>query len=249
MSATLVVSVHDVAAGTERASRGWVDDLEALGVRASLLVVPGPWRGPGLADAPGVADWLRRCTAAGHEVAQHGWVHRPPDPGPAWRRLVDRTVCRGAGEFWSLEEGAARVRLQRGRQVLWSLGLDPVGFTPPGWLASAASVRALRLLGYRYTTSHRGMLDLVTGERHRGLALSNRPGGATERLGASLLGRMSAHATDRGRLVRVALHPDDRDRPGLREATLAALAECLERGARAVPYAELVAERRPALAA
>jgi predicted deacetylase len=252
MTATLVVSVHDVAPGTADASRAWVDELDRLGIRSTLLVVPGPWRGPGLADDDELAAWLRGRVAAGHEVAQHGWVHAPPDPGPALRRTVDRAVCRGCGEFWSLSEGAARVRLQRGRQVLWAQGLDPTGFTPPGWLASAASIDALRALGYRYTTSHRGVLDLVTGHRLASFPLSNRPGSPTERLGAELLRRAARRGAERGRLVRVALHPDDLDRPGLRRLTVAALAEALDRGAEPLPYAELVARDaagRPARAA
>lgn len=243
MSGTLVVSVHDVAPATEAASRRWVDHLDRLGIRSTLLVVPGPWRGPGLAEREDVAAWLRDRAAAGHEVAQHGWVHAPPDPGPLWRRTVDRAVCRGCGEFWSLEEGAARTRLQRGRQVLWSQGLDPVGFTPPGWLASAASLRALRGLGYRYTTSHRGVLDLVTGRRTSSFALSNRPGSAAERAGVEVLRVLTRRAATPGRVVRVALHPDDLDRPGLEDATVAALASAVDAGADAVPYAELVARR------
>jgi hypothetical protein len=243
MSGVLVVSVHDVASGTAVASRRWVEHLDRLGIRSTLLVVPGPWRGPGLADDPSLAAWLRDRSAAGHEVAQHGWVHAPPDPGPAWRRAVDRAVCRGCGEFWSLEEGAARTRLLRGRQVLWSQGLDPIGFTPPGWLASAASIRALRSAGYRYTTSHRGVLDLVTGARTWSFALSNRPGSPGERAGVQLLRHIAVQGVEKGRVVRVALHPDDLERPGLERATVAALAEVCERGAEAIPYAELVARR------
>jgi predicted deacetylase len=239
--ATLVVSVHDVAPGTSEQTRRWVEHLDRLGIRSTLLVVPGPWRGPGLADDPSLAAWLRERTARGDEVAQHGWVHEPPDPGPAWRRAVDRAVCRGCGEFWSLAEGAARTRLQRGRQVLWATGLDPIGFTPPGWLASAASIQALRALGYRYTTSHRGVLDLVTGRTTAAFPLSNRPGSHVERAGAQLLRRAACRAADRGRLVRVALHPDDLASPALERSTVAALAEVLDRGAEAVPYAELVA--------
>jgi predicted deacetylase len=241
VSSALVVSVHDVAVSTAPATLGWMDDLDELGVRASLLVVPGPWRGPGLADDPDLATWLRLQAARGHEVAQHGWVHEPPDPGPAWRRMVNQAVCRGAGEFWSLEEGAARARLLRGRTVLWGAGLDPVGFTPPGWLASPASVRALRSLGYGYTTTHRGVHDLRSGRRLTALALSNRPGSPTERLGCEVVRRAARHAVDRGQVVRIALHPDDRLRPGLREATLATIEACLQGGARSMTYAELVA--------
>lgn len=246
--ARLVVSVHDVAASTADASRAWVHDLDQLGVRCTLLVVPGPWRGPALDDEPELCAWLRRRTAGGDEVAQHGWVHEPPDPGPAWRWAVNRAVSRGCGEFWALAEGAARARLVRGRSLLWSQGLDPVGFTPPGWLASAASVRALRSLGYRYTTSHRGVTDLVSGERHEAFALSNRPDSAAERVGSQLVRLGARRATARGGTVRIALHPEDRGSAALREATLATIAGCLEAGATPTTYAELVAQQARAAA-
>lgn len=244
----LVVSVHDVAPATAEATRTWVADLDERGVPASLLVVPGPWRGPGLADAPDLAAWLRHRAADGHEVAQHGWVHAPATPGPVWRWAVNRVVSRGCGEFWALDHEQARVRLQRGRTVLWDAGLDPCGFTPPGWLASNESLLALHELGYRYTTSHRGVLDLVHDERWTVPALSNRPGGRGERLGTQVMGRAARRGVARGRGARIALHPDDLDRPGLREATLTAIDACLEAGAEPVPYATLVA-RRPAATA
>ncbi|MGH6655287.1 MAG: hypothetical protein ACRDVE_08775, partial [Actinocrinis sp.] len=48
----LVVSIHDVALATAAESARWLADLDGLGVRATLLVVPGPWREPALANAP-----------------------------------------------------------------------------------------------------------------------------------------------------------------------------------------------------
>jgi hypothetical protein len=237
----MVVSVHDVAPATAAASRAWIGELAALGVRATLLVVPGPWRGSCLEGDETMAAWLRAAAVDGHEIAQHGWAHAAAGPSPAWREVVNRAVCRGCGEFWSLDESEARTRLQRGRAVLWAHGLDPVGFTPPGWLASAASVRAMRSLGYRYTTSHRGVTDLVSGRRHAAFALSHRPGGAGERLGAELMRRAARRAVEQGRAVRLALHPADLARPGLREATVATISACLAEGATAVPYAEMVA--------
>jgi len=155
---------------------------------------------------------------------------------------VNQAVSRGCGEFWSLEEGAARARLLRGRTVLWGEGLDPEGFTPPGWLASAASVRALRAAGYRYTTDHRGVLDLVRGVRIPAFALSNRPGSAAARMGSRLMRQTARRAVARGGVVRIALHPDDRSSSQLIEATLAVVDECLQAGAQPLTYAQLVAQ-------
>jgi predicted deacetylase len=232
----LVVSVHDVAPVTAEQSRQWCADADSLGVPVSLLVIPGPWRGSSLAGEPGYADVLRERVARGDEVVLHGWTHRAGPEGSWPRRAFCHAVARGAAEFGALGEMEAAVRLAAGQQLLRELGLPVDGFTPPGWLASAATNRALRAVGFRYTTSHWGLRDLRTGRLHRGFALSHRPGGMGERLGAEAMSRLAR----RGGLVRIALHPDDLARPGLRDVTLRAIEAVLRAGGRAVTYGDLV---------
>jgi predicted deacetylase len=149
-------------------------------------------------------------------------------------------VARGAAEFGALDEAAAAARLAAGRRVLADLGLPVRGFTPPGWLASAATDRALRAAGFSYTTSHAGLRDLGTGRLVRGFALSHRPGGAGERLGALALRGLAGWGARRGGLVRIALHPDDLSRPGLRDVTLRAIEAVLRAGGQPVRYGDLV---------
>lgn len=242
----LVVSVHDVAPGTAEACRDWCATLDLLSVPASLLVVAGPWRGGALADDPGLAAWLQQRCAGGDEVVQHGWTHVAPPGGPAWRRAVGAAVARGAGEFWTLDEAEARRRLELGRDALGAAGLVADGFTPPGWLASPATSVALRSLGFGFTTDHGGVRDLRTGAGHRAPALSHRPGTFGERLGARLMPAVAARRARADRPVRIALHPDDLDRPGLRAATVSAIDAALTAGARPCTYGDVVAA--PALA-
>lgn len=239
----LVVSIHDVAPATAVPVRRWVTDLDRLGVPATLLVVPGPWRGPGLAEAPDLAGWLRDRRAIGDEIAQHGWDHRAVPGSPNWRRSLGSALARGCEEFWTVDEEAAARRLCRGREVLAEAGLVVDGFTPPGWLASPGTVRALRHLGYRYTTSHTAITDLPSGRRLNLVALSQRPGGAGEQAGAVLMAVAARPLVRHGQGVRIALHPDDLDRPGLREATVRAIGAALDAGAQPLTYLDLV-ERR-----
>lgn len=237
----LVVSVHDVAPATAEAARDWCASLDLFGVPASLLVVPGPWRGGALADDPDLAAWLQQRCAGGDEVVLHGWAHAAPPGGPAWRRMVGAAVARGAGEFWTLDEAEARRRLELGRDALGAAGLMADGFTPPGWLASPATLAALRSLGFGFTTGHGGVRDLRTGARHHAPALSHRPGVFGERLGAWLVPAVAARRAAAGRPVRIALHPDDLDRPGLRAATVSAIDAALVAGARPCTYGDVVA--------
>jgi predicted deacetylase len=243
----LVVSVHDVAPATAAACRAWASDLDRLGVPASLLVIPGPWRGPSILRDADTAAWLRRRLEAGDEVVQHGWVHDRVPGGARWRQAMGTVVARGCAEFVALDEENAARRLRRGREVFDRLGMAVDGFTPPGWLASPGSLRALRRLGFRYTTSHVGIHPLPAGRDVRGVrvvrapALSHRPGGRGERVAADLLVRVSRRAAAAGRGVRIALHPADRSRPGLVEATLDAIAEVLALGAVPRTYGAVVA--------
>jgi predicted deacetylase len=240
----LVVSVHDVSPATAAQTRSWCAALDAGGVPAALLVIPGPWRSPALGADPDFAGWLRERRERGDELVQHGWLHRPPatvHSGQWGRRAVAAVVARGAAEFAVLTEGQAAARLLAGRAQLAAAGIDAPGFTPPGWLASPGTTRALIRLGYRYTTSHTGVRDLRTGRWHPALALSHRPDGLGERTGAWLMGAAARRAVRRGADIRIALHPADLARPGLRDAALRAIDGCLRLGATPGTYLDLLA--------
>ena len=237
-----MVSVHDVAPATADQTRLWCQDVDSFGIPVSLLVIPGPWRGQSLADVPSYGEVLRARVAGGDELVLHGWTHRAGPEGSRLRRAVGFAVARGAAEFGALDEAQATERLAAGRAVLAGLDLTVEGFTPPGWLASGAANRALQRAGFRYTTSHLGVHDLCTGRLRRGFALSHRPGGGlTERLGAGLVAWGARWGTRRRGLVRIALHPDDRRRPGLRDTTMRTIEAVLAAGGRATTYAGAVA--------
>ncbi|MGI5239520.1 DUF2334 domain-containing protein [Dactylosporangium sp. CA-139066] len=237
----MVVSVHDVAPASAEETARWCADADALGIPVSLLVIPGPWRGMALSEDAGYAEVLREREARGDEIVLHGWCHQAGPEGTAVRRAVGRAVARGAAEFAALDEAQAARRLADARAVFDALGLATTGFTPPGWLASPAALRALKGAGFRYTTDHFGVKDLTSGRSRRGFALSHRPGGTGERLGSAILRAGASWAARRRRgLVRVALHPDDLKRPGLRDDTLRAVEGALKAGARATTYGAVV---------
>jgi predicted deacetylase len=217
-----------------------VDDLDERGVPASLLVVPGPWRERTLAKDPEFGDWLRSCVARGHEVCLHGWDHTASPTGTPGRALVGHFVARGCAEFWSLNEDQAADRARRGLSLLAEFGLTVTGFTPPGWLVSAPAIRGLRRAGLRYVTTHGSVTDLRTGRRHRALVICHRPHSRAEGTGAALMRRAPGVFLRPGRTLRMALHPDDLLRPGLREATLEGIESALHTGAIAITYESLV---------
>jgi predicted deacetylase len=234
----LLVSIHDVAPATLPEARTWLAELDERGVPATVLVVPGPWRRPTLADDVETVTWLRAAAARDHEVALHGWDHGTGEGSPG-RRAVGRLVARGADEFLSLDREQAAARLASGRRVLAEAGLDPGGFTPPGWLASRETVQAAGELGLRYLTTQASVIDLRKARRHVVPALSNRPGGWTEPVGCGLMGRLAPALARRGS-VRIALHPDDLRRPATRVATLRTIDRVLATRAEPMTYLEFV---------
>jgi predicted deacetylase len=260
--APLMVSVHDVAPATSAQSRRWLAELDRRGVPATLLLVPGPWQGPMLSTDGPLADLLLEAESRGHELALHGYYHRSTHgAGALWRRGVARVVAHGAAEFAMLSQDEARARIEAGLDELASIGVEPVGFHPPGWLINPDCVRALRCSGLRYystqlglhTLAHNGCrgraaqhparpaaatLKAAAGElRLPAPALSHRPGAVGEQWGARLMAQAAPRLAGEGRALRIALHPDDLSRPGLREAALRAIDDAIRAGARPVTYA------------
>ena len=119
MSRDFVVSLHDVSPATAEASRRWLSIIESLGIRASLLVVPGPWRGRDIATSGAFCDWLYQASLRGHEIVQHGWCHAVVRGDVSQRRrALGDLVGRGCQEFWELDEETARTHLVLGREAL-----------------------------------------------------------------------------------------------------------------------------------
>jgi predicted deacetylase len=248
----LVVSLHDVAPATSTASRRWLDIVERHGMRATLLVVPGPWRGARLAADPGFAAWLREVAARGHELALHGWEHRAVidphgDPARAGRRyrLVGDLLARGCQEFWQLGRAEADRRIGAGLDVLADAGITPVGFTPPGWLASAETLGALHARGFEWTTTQWSVLDLRGGRAHTIAALSQRPGSVLSGPAAAANHWVAARRMAAGRPLRLALHPDDLGDHRLVRATVRTLGEAVSAGVTACTYGDIVRSSRP----
>jgi uncharacterized protein len=248
MRPSLIVSIHDVAPSTAWAARAWAEELDRRHVPATLLVVPGPWEGPPLRLDRDLVAWLHERRQRGDEISQHGWTHRAVAGARAWRRALASVAARGCAEFWSLDTREAKRRIELGRDVLHRAGLAPIGFTPPGWLASTPTREVLADLGYGYTTSRRAVLDLETGESHRVPALSQRPGSAAEALGRSVVDGWARRLVRRAASTRLALHPLDLDNPALVESNLAVIDRVLEAGARARTYRDFVTTHRPAAA-
>lgn len=219
---TVVVSIHDVHATTGERSLELLDMVRRRRIRATVLVVPGPWRGRPLDDDPALIDRLSAAAADGYELALHGWRHEPNDPTSA-RNARNRVMARGCAEFCDLDLAAARDLIARGVEEMERHGWSPIGFTPPGWLASGDAVDALYEAGFAYTTSHLTVTDLWLDREIRIPAICQRPASSLAGVGSWFARHVLVRHVVQQRPIRLALHPADLDDPRTRDATIATL--------------------------
>ncbi len=242
MTAHLVVSLHDVAPASIAPSARWLEMVERHGMVASLLVIPGPWRGHSLDDATDYIRWLREAADRGHEVVLHGWEHRAVrTPSGSLLRAARAAVrARGCAEFATLDPERARHRVELGLGVLARHGFRPDGFVPPGWLALRSTDRVLAELGFTYTTTQWEVRALHDDRVIRIPSTSQRPASLLTGTAASVNLAVTRHFADRARSMRIALHPDDLLDRRLETATDRMLSMLVEAGHRSVTYRTLV---------
>ncbi len=148
----LLVSIHDVTPALERDVRALWDLCAERGLVPALFVVPN-WHGNWpIEEYPRFTAWLRAKAREGAEIFLHGERH---DEHGLRRGLGDTVRAFGAtareGEFLALNEAQAGVRIRRGLRSLERVGLDPIGFVAPAWLAREDTYRAVHRAGLRFS--------------------------------------------------------------------------------------------------
>jgi uncharacterized protein len=210
----LLVSIHDVTpALAPRVEALWALARER-GVTPALLVVPN-WHGRWpLGEHPEFVRWVRARADEGAEIFLHGERH---DEVGLRRTVVDewRAFNKTAreGEFLTLEAAAARERIERGLGLFARLGLEPVGFVPPAWLARNSCYDVVAEAGLSFAEND-GAVVVLPARRWIRSPVVRWSGRTAFRARAS-----AAVAAARWRLqrqagvVRIAFHPSDLDHP------------------------------------
>jgi uncharacterized protein len=207
---SLLVSIHDVTpALAEGVERLWTLCAER-GVRPALLVVPD-WHGQWPLEAyPDFVGWLRARVFEGGEIVLHGERH---DEAGLPRGLGDELRAWGRtaaeGEFLTLDEPAAHDRIARGRARLAALGLEPVGFVPPAWLARPAGHRAAGRNGLAFSEDDHAVHLHPTGRRIPAPVVRWSARGPLRAWGSVAVARARWTLQGRVPLARIALHPQD----------------------------------------
>lgn len=210
----ILVTIHDVAPPLmERVERLWAL-CAARGVAPGLLVVPD-WHGgaPIEGDAACVA-WVRARAAEGAEVFLHGERHDEVGSARGWRdsvRAFGRT--NREGEFLTLGYDAARARIDRGLGRLRALGMAPIGFVPPAWLARPETHQAVRDAGLAVSEDDGTIYAFRAGRTLASPVVRWSSRGAFRAYGSLLQAELRWRLQRGASALRIALHPADLDHP------------------------------------
>lgn len=210
----ILITIHDVAPPLmARVERLW-EMCAARKVKPGLLVVPDWHGGSPIEGDAACVSWIRARAAEGAELFLHGERHDEIGSPRTWRdelRAFGRT--NNEGEFLTLGYGAARARIDRGLARLRALGLSPVGFVPPAWLALPDTHRAARDAGLAVSED-----DTTIHVFHPGRAIASpvvrwSSRGAFRAYGSLAQAQLRWTLQRSASIVRIALHPADLDHP------------------------------------
>jgi predicted deacetylase len=209
----LLVSIHDVTPAREAQVMSLWDLCTDRGVIPALLIVPN-WHGEWPLEAhPRFVAWLMGRAREGAEPVLHGERH---DEIGLPRQLKDRWRAwgrtDGEGEFLTLEDSAAHERVTRGLRRLRQLGLEPVGFVPPAWLAREAAYQAAAQAGLEFSEDARSVRLLTSGRRVRSPVLRWSTRTPARAWGSVAVATARSTVQLRAKWPRIALHPSDLDR-------------------------------------
>jgi predicted deacetylase len=207
---TVVVSLHDVTPAHESAVRRLWSLCLQHGATPALLVVPD-WHGSWpLDEYPGFVDWLLDRASEGADILLHGLRH---DEVGTRRGIRDHLRALGRtdreGEFLGLDYAEAADRITCGRDCLTSVGLEPIGFVPPAWLAAPAVFEAAAQLGFRCAEDDTFVYLLETDTRLEAPACRWSTRTPLRAWGSALVARGRRLLQGGRPLIRLALHPTD----------------------------------------
>lgn len=208
----LVVSIHDVSPLTQAATETILQELHGLGVtRTSLLVVPNHHHHAPFLHQPDFCEWLAKQVHLGHEPVVHGYFHqRARHKGESSKvKVVTRFYTADEGEFYDLAEREAREFAKKAQLEFAQIGLHPAGFIAPAWLLSTGAERALRGLGFDYTTRLTTILDFKTNATFRSQSLVWSARSAWRRATSLVWNAVLNDRLQPNPLLRIGIHPPD----------------------------------------
>lgn len=211
---TLLVSIHDVTPALARECEALWQLCARRGVVPALLVVPN-WHGraPLAADA-GFVAWVRARAAEGAEIFLHGERHDEVGLSRTWRdELRAWGKTNREGEFLTLDTARAAERIARGLALFDTLGLSPIGFVPPAWLATEQGFAAVGAAGLELAEDDTSVRLPRRGRRLPSPVVRWSARTAVRAWGSAAVAEARWRLQRTAPLVRIALHPGDLAHP------------------------------------
>jgi predicted deacetylase len=122
------------------------------------------------------------------------------------------------------------------------VGLEPIGFVPPAWLACPELEPIVREAGLAFTEDTHAVMALARGQRIPAPATCWSTRRAWRRAGSVAVAAARLRLERTRPLVRIAFHPPDAQWPGVLTSCRRTLAAQLERR-HVITYRELIARR------
>jgi hypothetical protein len=194
-----------------------------------LTVVPLDEGTAAIGEDPGLVALLREQLARGAEVVLHGYTHRAVGRihGTTIQRLRAALFAGSTAEFLSLSRDEAATRVRAGVAALEALGVRPLGFCPPAWLADDRLPSVLRECGLRYFLTIGALHDLERRRRRTIPALGYMGADVTQERLVAAERRLLMALHSRLPVVRVFLHPQGARRSRACSAALRTLERLL----------------------
>lgn len=224
----LLITIHDVTpALQERVEHLW-RLCRARGVVPGLLVVPDWHGGSPIEGDPTFGAWLRARAGEGAEIFLHGERHDEVGSPRTWRderRAFGRT--NKEGEFLTLDFDAALAKITRGIARLRAMGLEPIGFVPPAWLAKTDTHVACRKAGLAVSEDDGTVFVHRTNTALASPVVRWSARGAFRSYGSVVQERLRWQLQRSAPVMRLALHPADLDHPAVERSIDRALGDWL----------------------
>ncbi len=243
---SIVVSLHDIAPGTQQIASKIISELAFRGVRTcSLLVVPDYHHQGLFAENRQFVSWLHSLESVGHEIVIHGYFHqRPPRPEESlWDKLVTRFYTQNEGEFYDLSYDEALQRITAAQDAFRAHGFKPCGFIAPAWLLGDEAERAVCDAQLEYTTRLGSVRDLRSGNTFSAMTLVYSVQSSWRRALSTSWNTTLFRLLKSQTLLRMSIHPPDYSHRSVWEQILRFIAAAkTERTA--TTYQNWIAEQR-----
>jgi predicted deacetylase len=227
MKPALLVSLHDVSPLTLQPCQQAVELLTAAGLpiaALTLLAIPFHNEQIALDQHAATCDWLLELQRAGAQVVMHGYSHRMPhktwNPLRWWNAYA---FARGQGEFWLCNQDETRERVALGRSIMQRAGLADAtaAFVPPAWLLSRDAATSVDRENFTFVERYAGIEVRRSSSEPAKRTVARRliGWGSLTAFDAAVTRLWAAIQTRRAPVdTRLAVHPQDMARQGVRSA-------------------------------